>query len=235
MDHRLRRAGAARCAGRPSSPGIGRSAPNGAEGDQLDVRASPGELGFENAAQRHLTEVTGIECPEEPDHRPRSGTVHVMPPCCRRIGGDRHVSAVAQGTRSAAGENDDTAHHKTSRKQRSAGMFGNFFTKRVAISAAAFAVVAVGGIATVSILPALAAGVSGAQRLDARGHPGPGQPPRPAMPAPKRSWPGTSRWRSSASWSRRPASAAPWSSRICSTARRSRRSTVPRRRRSRAR
>jgi hypothetical protein len=40
-------------------------------------------------------------------------------------------------------------------------MFGNFFTKRVAISAAAFAVVAVAGIATVSIIPALAAGVSG--------------------------------------------------------------------------
>ncbi|GEM_PF-2796371 len=40
-------------------------------------------------------------------------------------------------------------------------MFGNFFTKRVAISAAAFAVVAVAGIATVSIIPALAAGVTG--------------------------------------------------------------------------
>jgi hypothetical protein len=40
-------------------------------------------------------------------------------------------------------------------------MFGNFFTKRVALSAAAFAVVAVAGIATVSIIPALAAGVSG--------------------------------------------------------------------------
>jgi hypothetical protein len=40
-------------------------------------------------------------------------------------------------------------------------MFGNFFTKRVAISAAAFAVVAVAGIATVAIVPALAAGMSG--------------------------------------------------------------------------
>jgi hypothetical protein len=40
-------------------------------------------------------------------------------------------------------------------------MFGNFFTKRVALSAAAFAVVAVGGIATVSIIPALAAGIGG--------------------------------------------------------------------------
>src|ERR1017187_3752516 len=40
-------------------------------------------------------------------------------------------------------------------------MFGNFFTKRVAISAASFAVVAVAGIATVSIVPALAAGVMG--------------------------------------------------------------------------
>src|SRR5580704_8555169 len=40
-------------------------------------------------------------------------------------------------------------------------MFGNFFTKRVALSAAAFAVVAVAGIATVSIIPALASGLSG--------------------------------------------------------------------------
>lgn len=40
-------------------------------------------------------------------------------------------------------------------------MFGNFFTKRVAISAAAFAVVAVAGVATVSIIPALAAGIGG--------------------------------------------------------------------------
>lgn len=40
-------------------------------------------------------------------------------------------------------------------------MFRNVFTKRVAISAAAFAVVAVAGIATISILPALAAGVTG--------------------------------------------------------------------------
>jgi hypothetical protein len=40
-------------------------------------------------------------------------------------------------------------------------MFGNFFTKRVAISAAAFAVVAVAGIATVSIIPAVAAGLTG--------------------------------------------------------------------------
>jgi hypothetical protein len=40
-------------------------------------------------------------------------------------------------------------------------MFGNFFTKRVALSAAAFAVVAVAGIATVSIIPALAAGIGG--------------------------------------------------------------------------
>ena len=40
-------------------------------------------------------------------------------------------------------------------------MFGKFFTKRVAIGAAAFAVAAVGGIATVAIVPALAAGVTG--------------------------------------------------------------------------
>ena len=40
-------------------------------------------------------------------------------------------------------------------------MFGNFFSKRVALSAAAFAVVAVAGIASVSIIPALAAGISG--------------------------------------------------------------------------
>jgi len=40
-------------------------------------------------------------------------------------------------------------------------MFGNFFTKRVVLGAAAFAAVAVGGIASVSIIPALAAGVGG--------------------------------------------------------------------------
>jgi hypothetical protein len=40
-------------------------------------------------------------------------------------------------------------------------MFGNFFTKRVALSAAAFAVVAVAGVASVSIIPALAAGIGG--------------------------------------------------------------------------
>jgi hypothetical protein len=40
-------------------------------------------------------------------------------------------------------------------------MFGKSFPKRVALSAVAFAVVAVGGIATVSIIPALAAGLSG--------------------------------------------------------------------------
>ncbi len=39
-------------------------------------------------------------------------------------------------------------------------MSGNFFTKRIAISAVAFAVVAVAGIASVSIIPALASGVS---------------------------------------------------------------------------
>lgn len=40
-------------------------------------------------------------------------------------------------------------------------MFGNLFTKRVAISAAAFAIAAVAGIATVAIVPALAAGIGG--------------------------------------------------------------------------
>jgi len=53
-------------------------------------------------------------------------------------------------------------------------MFGNFFTKRVALSAAAFAVVAVGGIATVSIIPALAAGVSGANGSTLAATPAPG-------------------------------------------------------------
>ncbi len=53
-------------------------------------------------------------------------------------------------------------------------MFGNFFTKRVALSAAAFAVVAVGGIATVSIIPALAAGVSGANNSTLAATPAPG-------------------------------------------------------------
>jgi hypothetical protein len=53
-------------------------------------------------------------------------------------------------------------------------MFGNFFTKRVAISAAAFAVVAVAGIATVSIIPALAAGVTGANGSTLAATPAPG-------------------------------------------------------------
>ena len=53
-------------------------------------------------------------------------------------------------------------------------MFGNFFTKRVAISAAAFAVVAVGGIATVSIIPALAAGVTGGNGSTLAATPAPG-------------------------------------------------------------
>ena len=53
-------------------------------------------------------------------------------------------------------------------------MFGNFFSKRVAISAAAFAVAAVAGIATVAIIPALAAGVTGgnASTLAATAAPG---------------------------------------------------------------
>ena len=53
-------------------------------------------------------------------------------------------------------------------------MFGNFFTKRVAISAAAFAVVAVAGIATVSIIPALASGVTGGNPSTLATTPAPG-------------------------------------------------------------
>jgi hypothetical protein len=53
-------------------------------------------------------------------------------------------------------------------------MFGNFLTKRVAISAAAFAVVAVAGIATVSIIPALAAGVTGGSTSTLATTPAPG-------------------------------------------------------------
>jgi ribosomal protein S20 len=53
-------------------------------------------------------------------------------------------------------------------------MFGNFFTKRIAISAAAFAVVAVAGIATVSIIPALASGVTGANGSTLAATPAPG-------------------------------------------------------------
>jgi hypothetical protein len=56
------------------------------------------------------------------------------------------------------------------------GMFGNFFTKRLAISMAAFAVVAVAGIATVSIIPAIAAGVSGANARTLAATPVPGTP-----------------------------------------------------------
>jgi hypothetical protein len=53
-------------------------------------------------------------------------------------------------------------------------MFGNFFTKRVALSAAAFAVVAVAGIATVSIIPALASGLSGGNATTLAATPAPG-------------------------------------------------------------
>ena len=50
---------------------------------ERDVRASPRDLQLEDTAQRNLAEFAGIERPKEPDHRPLSGTVHVMPPCCR--------------------------------------------------------------------------------------------------------------------------------------------------------
>jgi hypothetical protein len=53
-------------------------------------------------------------------------------------------------------------------------MFGNFFTKRVALSAAAFAVVAVAGIATVSIIPALASGIGGGSATTLAATPAPG-------------------------------------------------------------
>ena len=53
-------------------------------------------------------------------------------------------------------------------------MFRNFFTKRVAISAAAFAVVAVAGIATVSIIPAVAAGLTGGNATTLAATPAPG-------------------------------------------------------------
>ena len=55
-------------------------------------------------------------------------------------------------------------------------MFGNLFTKRLAISMAAFAVVAVAGIATVSIIPAIAAGVSGGNARTLAATPVPGTP-----------------------------------------------------------
>ena len=53
-------------------------------------------------------------------------------------------------------------------------MFGNLFTKRLAISTAAFVVVAVAGIATVSIIPAIAAGVSGGNARTLAATPVPG-------------------------------------------------------------
>jgi hypothetical protein len=53
-------------------------------------------------------------------------------------------------------------------------MLGNFFTKRVAISAAAFAVVAVAGIATVSIIPGVAAGLTGGNANTLAASPAPG-------------------------------------------------------------
>lgn len=55
-------------------------------------------------------------------------------------------------------------------------MFGNLFTKRLAISMAAFAVVAVAGIATASIIPAIAAGVSGGNARTLSATPVPGTP-----------------------------------------------------------
>lgn len=55
-------------------------------------------------------------------------------------------------------------------------MFGNIFTRRLAISTAAFAVVAVAGIATVSIIPAIAAGVSGGTARTLAATPVPGTP-----------------------------------------------------------
>jgi hypothetical protein len=53
-------------------------------------------------------------------------------------------------------------------------MFGSFFTKRVAISTAAFAVAAVAGIATVSIIPAIAAGLTGGNASTLAATPAPG-------------------------------------------------------------
>jgi hypothetical protein len=53
-------------------------------------------------------------------------------------------------------------------------MFGKIFTKRVALSAVAFAVVAVAGIATVSIVPALAAGIGGRSATTLAATPAPG-------------------------------------------------------------
>jgi hypothetical protein len=56
------------------------------KGDDVNVGASTPQLRLEDAAQGDLAEFAGIERPEEPDQRPPSGTVHVMPPCSRRIG-----------------------------------------------------------------------------------------------------------------------------------------------------
>jgi len=55
-------------------------------------------------------------------------------------------------------------------------MYGKLFTRRLAISTAAFAVVAVAGIATVSILPAIAAGVTGGNARTLATTPVPGTP-----------------------------------------------------------
>ena len=85
---------------------VARDRPLGAEWrvrDDVDVRTPSGEFGLDHAPERDLAEVTCVEGSKQPDSRPLSGTVHVMPPCRRRIGQRPHVSGMAQGTRAADG------------------------------------------------------------------------------------------------------------------------------------
>ena len=75
---------------------------------------SASELALDDPAQGDLTELAGVERPEEPDHRPLRGTVHVMPPCCGRIGSGHLTSQDWLRERAQpASENEDTTHHKT--------------------------------------------------------------------------------------------------------------------------
>jgi hypothetical protein len=57
--------------------------PERSDGDKLDVRTAPEEFALDDPAQGDFTKLTGVERPEEPDHRPLLGTVHVMPPWLR--------------------------------------------------------------------------------------------------------------------------------------------------------
>jgi hypothetical protein len=82
----------------------------GGDNDEVDVRAPPEELALDDSAQSDFTELAGVERPEEPDHRPLSGTVHVMPPWLR-AGLTSQEWLRERAHRPVRIE--DTTHHKT--------------------------------------------------------------------------------------------------------------------------